>query len=949
MNFKLGKLAAASVVSLGLAQMAHADVLEGTVTDGSGEAALEGALVKIEGLNRTTSTGRFGDYRFSGVPAGQYDVTVSYIGADPITQTVTITGDSSADFRLGGDIRYLDNVLVVGSSAAQAGAINQQRASDAIISVIDSDGLGNFPDTTVADSLSRVPGLSIKTDQGEGRYVSIRGINPDLIAASINGVRTPSPEDRRGVLLDGVPSDLLDGIEVQKSLTPDVDADTLGGVIDLKTISAFDRDGRFIRGKIEGAYNEITEEVSPKATLTYSDTFADTIGVALSVNYQDLSIETHNNETGEFGLTDDGIGYLNDDYEMRWYDLNRQRLGFVGNFDWRFSENTDLYLRTLFNNYEDDEVRNKFEFKDLDDSEDDGIIAPGSQTVPLNEVDAEARKRREVRQIQTYSLGGDTAWDDWNFKYEVSYAYAEEDDSDNHDVTFRFEDIQDAAADAGLTDTNVVFDFSNPETPVLSGDVLSLVYDPSNYIMDAFEEEKTTNEDKEVAARFDAEYDSVIGNTPVTWKAGVKLRDREKTRDANVIFWEADEDLNLSPYVGSRLLSGWRLPNPMVEWPDANLTTALRNGAGPTFELDEDATNFDSLAEDFTIEETITAVYGMGTFDIGDLTLVAGVRMEDTKTDLTGNVFAEEDDPANLVAREVSNDYSHWLPSVNAKYHFTDKIIGRAAYYAAVVRPSFGEYAPYTLFNDDRDELEVGNPNLDPYEADNFDLGIEFYPTEFSVLSMGVFYKEIDNAIYPATYERDEDINGDLIPVADFRALVPVDLTYLTDAQLADVEEIETYINVGKSEITGVEFNYVQDLGDVSEALDGFLLSGNLTLTDSESTLPDGRKVPFLQQSDTVWNIALGYDKGPWDLRVSANFRGAQLDELTEENLDRMTDERTLVEASAKYKLNDHVQLYLEGKNLTDEPEYYYFGSKRRLSQYDEFGTTVVFGARMTY
>ncbi len=237
MKFKLGKLAAVSVVSLGFAQFATADILQGTVTDGSGEGALEGALVTIEELDRTTSTGRFGDFRFSGIPAGDYDVTVSYIGADPVTQSIAVSGESTLDFRLGADVRYLDNVLVVGSAAAQAGAINQQRASNAIISVIDSDGLGNFPDTTVADSLARVPGLSIETDQGEGRYVSIRGINTDLISASINGVRTPSPEDRRGVLLDGVPSDLLDGIEVQKSLTPNVDADSLGGVINLKTIS----------------------------------------------------------------------------------------------------------------------------------------------------------------------------------------------------------------------------------------------------------------------------------------------------------------------------------------------------------------------------------------------------------------------------------------------------------------------------------------------------------------------------------------------------------------------------------------------------------------------------------------------------------------------------------------------------------------------------------------
>ncbi|HAO35736.1 MAG TPA: TonB-dependent receptor, partial [Hyphomonas sp.] len=297
MTFTSRKLLLIGAATAVMAQAAAADILKGTVTDASGEAALQGAIVTIEELGRTASSDRFGKYRFTSVPAGDYTVSVSYVGADMVTDTVSISGDTDFSIQLGGDVRYLDNILVVGSAAAQAGAINQQRASDAIISVIDSDGLGNFPDTTVADSLARVAGLSIENDQGEGRYVSIRGINSDLISATINGVRTPSPEDRRGVLLDGVPSDLLDGIEVQKSLTPDVDADTIGGVINLKTISAFDRDGQFIRAKVEGSYNELTEDVSPKATLTYSNVFGDKLGVAASINYQSLGIQAHNNET----------------------------------------------------------------------------------------------------------------------------------------------------------------------------------------------------------------------------------------------------------------------------------------------------------------------------------------------------------------------------------------------------------------------------------------------------------------------------------------------------------------------------------------------------------------------------------------------------------------------------------------------------------------------------
>ncbi|MBR9833823.1 MAG: TonB-dependent receptor [Alphaproteobacteria bacterium] len=920
---------------------AAAQELSGKVTDASGEAPLQGAIVEIEGLNRSGSTDRYGEYSISNVPAGEYDIVVSYVGTAPLAASVTVAPDGTvANFTLGADVRYLDNILVVGSAAAQAGAINQQRASDAIISVIDSDGLGNFPDTTVADSLARMPGLSIENDQGEGRYVSIRGINTDLIAASINGVRTPSPEDRRGVLLDGVPSDLLDGITVQKSLTPDVDADSLGGVIDLKTISAFDRDGAFIRAKLEGAYNEITEEMSPKATLTYSNVFNDKFGVALSLNYQDLRIESHNNEVGEWGMDDDtGLYTFNDDYEQRWYNLTRERLGIVANFDYRLDENTDLYLRTLFNQYTDDEVRNKFEYRSIDDFEDVDVVTSTSSTFPLEEIDAEVRLREEVRQIQTYALGGKTDLDAWSFDYEIAYAFAEEDDSNNHDVTFRSDNLQDLVAE------NVTFDWSNPETPrlIASDAFLAEVYNPANYNLDAFEREFTTNEDTETSAKFNVSKDGFVAGTPVTWKAGLKLRDREKTRDANLTYEEAD--INLAAYVGGDLVSGWRLANPQPLWPDPNLTAALRNSFAPG-DLVVDDTLIDSTIEDFSIEEQILAGYAMGTFDLGNTTIVAGVRIEKTDVDMTGQFFDESDTSqfgfGSFATRTVSDDYTNVLPSINIKHSFNDKLIGRAAYYAALVRPGFGEMAPFAILNDDRDGVEMGNPDLDPLEADNFDLSIEYYPTELSLLSFGVFYKDIENAIY-----------GIDVDLADLPS--SVDLSFLPaslldgDPSNDEIQDVETYINVPNSEIIGAEFNYVQGLDFLGGVWEGFLVSGNLTLTDSESTLPDGRKVRFLKQSDTVWNVALGYDKGPWDLRVSANFRGNYLDELTEENLDRTTDDRMLVEASAKYDVNDNLQLYLEGKNLTDEPEYYYFGDENRLSQYDEFGSTWIIGARVTF
>lgn len=462
---------------------------------------------------------------------------------------------------------------------------------------------------------------------------------------------------------------------------------------------------------------------------------------------------------------------------------------------------------------------------------------------------------------------------------------------------------------------------------------MPFLLDPANYELDVFEQEFTINEDTEYAAQMNVSRDSQLGQMPVVWKAGAKYRDRQKVRDQNFTFHERD-GVTLDQFIRSDAeVLNWRLANRMFEWPDANLTAALRDTFQPS-ELDEDDTLFESTVGDFEIDERIMAAYGMGTFEIGDATLVAGVRVEQTDVDLRGNFF--EEDTQIITPRVVSQKYTDVLPSLNMRYDFTDRLTGRAAYYAAVVRPAFGDMAPTAFLNDDRDEIELGNPNLEAYDADNFDIGLEFYPTNLSVISIGAFYKSIDNAIFPAEFD-----------VAD----VPsnIDLSFLPAATLATIDDVNTFINVGSSEIFGVEFNYVQNLGDISDSLEGFLFSTNLTLTDSQATLPDGREVPFLKQSNTVWNIALAYEKGPIDLRVSGNYRGDYLDQLQGPELDRYADDRFRVEASAKYRVSKQLQVYLEGKNLTDAPEYFYFGDESRLSQYDEFGRTVVFGARFTY
>ena len=257
-----------------------------------------------------------------------------------------------------------EEVVVVGSLASLRSALNKKRDSDKNVGVIDSDALGNFADINVAESLRRISGISVENDQGEGRYVTVRGMNADLNAMTINGVSTASPEDRRGVILDGVPTDLLESMTVYKTLTPNLDADTIGGAIDLETISAFSYGPNFTKFKAETSRNDLTKDNSnPKLSGTYTTVIPQEngdLGIAFVISSQERHIMADNNETGGWGSN-----YVNDDYEMRYYDLTRERDGIVLNLDYVSNSGSKTYLHAFHNEYVDTEYRAKWEVRDV--------------------------------------------------------------------------------------------------------------------------------------------------------------------------------------------------------------------------------------------------------------------------------------------------------------------------------------------------------------------------------------------------------------------------------------------------------------------------------------------------------------------------------------------------------------------------------------------------------
>ena len=804
----------------------------------------------------------------------------------------------------------VDTIIVTGSRASLTSALAKQRNADRVLSVADSDALGNFPDTTAAESMRRLSGISVENDQGEGRYVVVRGFAPDLNSIYLNGSSIVAPEDGRAVLLDGLPTDLLDSIEVSKSLTPDQDADSIGGRVDFRTLSSLDLNSAMLRLKLDTAYNDLAQSNSPKGSLTWASKMSENAGFVLGLTYAKKHVISQNNETGYgWSVADNGNQYMDDDFERRYYDLDRERLGITLNFDYAVSDATTLFMRTLFNEYIDDEVRYKGEFKTLDPV----AVNVDSASYSRFDNDQETRARVEVRQIKAYSFGGDTRFSNaWNASYELAYSFAEEDDSDNVDVAFRNKYRSDTQA-VGVVSWA---DKHKPTSTLIGG------FGPlSAYELDGVEFEKSVVQDNEVSVHADFDKEMDVFNIPSTVKLGFKYRARQKDVDANIYVAEPNVSLadfqTISP--DHAFVSDF---GPFIE----RRASRQLEQYFATSELDEEG----SIAGDFVTDEDILALYGMATMDYTDkLRIVAGLRVE--QTDVKSKAQQLVNDQWTPVS--LSKDYTFFSPSVNIKYSATENIIYRAGYSRSLARPGFTQFAPNATINSLGDErsIEYGNFDLEHYESDNLDFTAEYYADEFSYISLGLFYKRIDNAIYQVA-SNNRVIGGVLYN-----------------------DGITTYENLDTSTILGYEFNAQRQFNFLPGALANTYASLNFTYNDAESKLPTGQTIPFRKMAKKVANFMLGYQDDKWDMRLASNYRDDYLDSLfdggaaqaglTNDQI-RYTDSHLQWDFTAKYNMTDDLVLNFEMINLNDAPEYYYWGNPSRLSQYDEFGTTYAIGVR---
>lgn len=805
-----------------------------------------------------------------------------------------------------------EHVEVVGQAASLDKALKQQRNSDSIESVVHADGVAQLPDANVAEAVQRLPGISIERDQGEGRFVSVRGLGPDLNSVTINGTLVPSPESaRRAVALDVLPSELVQSLSVIKTLTPDMDANSLGGTVDVQSLSAFDHEGLFYTGTTQASYNDKSAQTSPKVSGAISDRFSlgdgiNNFGVAAALSWNKRDFRSDNVETaGDWDFTQ---GARLNSFEQRVYDISRERTGGGLNFDYKPDDDTSLYLRTLFSRFKDSETRNSTAIE-FADAQAEGELGDAKAKRKL-------KQREETQEIQSYVFGGERSMGLWTLSGQAGYSKSSE-DSPGHIAGATFKGNS-SFADSGFYDTE------KPRPIIGAG-----FYDPNNFSLDKVDWEEQTTKDTEKNIRLDLARDYDVQGYASQVKFGGKVSRRHKDNDLNAWVYEdfsdlgySDDQLNLNQFSKGTVHYSLGQFGPGIS---GSAIKDLIGGLNRDDFYDEQ----ESRANDFTMREDINAGYVMNTVDIDDWRFIAGLRYEGTEFEAKGTgvrngVFEDED---------TKRDYHHWLPGLHARYQLAKNTQVRAAWTNTVVRPTFGQLAPGFVIDDD--VAEFGNPNLKPLESSNFDLGIEHFMGHAGTVSAFLFYKDIKNFVY----------NTDLAGSGEW----------------ADFTEAHSYANGDSAKLYGLELAYSQKFDWLPAPWNGVIMGVNTTFSRSKASVEGfdaasgttiKRDIDLPSQSKTVGNLMLGWEDDKLSVRLSANYKSAYLYELAGINdkaHDSHVDAQTFVDFSARYSLTKDLQISFDAQNLTDQPYFVYSGNSRYNNQYEEYGPTYSVGLTFTH
>ena len=906
--------------------------IRGRIIDAS-KQTLPGASIYIENLRTGVTSDVNGYYTFSNLNPGTYTIKISYVGYSPVEMKITIPAGRTLekDVVLNEGLE-LQEVVVGGAFQGQRRAINSQKNSLGITNVVSADQVGKFPDSNIGDALKRISGINVQYDQGEARFGQVRGTSADLSSVTINGNRIPSAEgDTRNVQLDLIPADMIQTIEVNKVVTPDMDGDAIGGSINLVTKNSPYK--RTITATAGSGYNRISEKAQLNLGFTYGDRFFnDKLGVMLSASYQNAP---SGSDDVEFVWDTDSKGTIClTDYQIRQYYVTRERQSYSAAFDWDINANHKLFFKGIFNNRNDWENRYRLTLKDLNkdvNKKKEGAVADNKASVRLQTKAGSPNNRNarlERQRTMDFTLGGEHLFGKLSMDWNASYARASEERPNERYLGYE------------LKKQNFDIDLSDIRKPYASAQAGSTLILNNDFSLQELTEQQEEIVEKDLKFSMNFKLPLVKGFYSNQLRFGAKVVDKSKDKDLEFYDYEpVDEkafnsnsfsntsEQNRNGYMpGEKYKAGTFISKEYVGGLDLNNSSLFNK-----------TENLEELAGEYKAHETVTAGYLRFDQNFGKkLSAMVGLRLENTHLKYNGRKLTLNDDgdPESLtVTPDVKDSYLNILPSVLLKYNVNEDFKIRGSFTETLSRPKYSALIPNVNINNKDNELTLGNPELKPTTSFNFDLSADYYFKSVGLVSIGIYYKDINDFIVTQTV-RGYEYEGN------------------------SYDKFMQPRNAGDANLLGVEVGYQRDFGFIAPALKCVGFYGTYTYTHSKvnnfnfTGRENEKDLKLPGSPEHTANASLYFEKGGLNVRLSYNFASDFIDEMGESAFyDRYYDKVNYMDVNASYTFGKKLQttFYAEANNLLNQPLRYYQGISERTMQSEHYGVKVNAGVKINF
>ena len=860
-------------------------------------------------------------------------------------------------------------IVVTGSrpiAESEAAALQIQKNSDSLVSVVSSDAAGRLPDQNVAQATGRLPGVAVERDQGQARYISIRGAPNYWTTLSFDGINVVSPEGR-DARLDSIPSAIAAQIIVSKAVTPDMPGETVSGNVNVITRSAFDYDGFHFAGKAGYGVLELGKEPQYEGSAVVSTRVeagdGGEFGVLVSGSYYKRDMITDNFEIDyERVSTDQRPGAVSrfwaQETENKLYRLTRGNWSLSGRMDWKPDADNMISVRSIYTTFTDDEKRDNYRF-DLDDRQSDLVantaacgtaVNPTPTTTGYADVcigntpfkgtiyGIDIRQRSTLRAFEqsifTNTVEGTHEFGDgWKLNWLGNYTESKDDRSVVGETTW------DSPSTRNLRPT-VAYDFTNPNLARLALSNTIQLSSPTLYQagtsvtdIDSFTKPLTSLAvldavDTTIAytAKFVVSRETEFLGGDAVLKAGFQFDQRTKTVDESRILLNTAAQFATvgisTTYSGFSLDTPFKGEIPMgytFRYFDADKMRAASEAARKNFSFAPATGNI------YDVREQVYAGYVMANVKYDWGSVVGGARVEQVKNrgiaaatigSVTAPVTAESE--GTLV-----------FPSLHLNFDVQDDQKIRLGFTSGAARADYDQLRPNVVIDDSNARVSGGNPSVKPERSYGVDAYYEYYIQPQGYFMLGAFYKKVEDVLYTSRRvfgSNALDSNG-------------IDRSGYAFSGIT---------NGGSGRVMGVEAAaqlqldpYTADLG-LPDWMGGFGITANATYNDSEVTKPEfvtvlgtgaaqtiridtpARKVPLPGTSKVVYNVGAYYEKYGLSLRLQyqnrTNWADGFADAVDDAAGDTYWANDDELDFSARYEISKGIEVYFDAANLLNNP-----------------------------